>query len=236
MNAPMKRNISGSAYGANTSRAGATRMITASDVPSSAVTGIGRASVIQRTTTVARIAASRCASGSRPGIGRRSSAMKMAGARKTPARLRTRSKRISPGLRTSIGTTVSESIRRVVVSVGRAPAGAERARQGYWQGQVRHNAAVGTDAQKPAPHGAGFGRDPDSAMSRLLRQHPAADEDRALRGITIEIHGILLALLERGGKHRNGASDAAVAEQDGLIRIRIAQALTVGTTGALAQF
>ena len=53
MNAPMKRNISGSANGANASRAGATPSATAAATPSSAVTGSGIASVTHSTTTAA---------------------------------------------------------------------------------------------------------------------------------------------------------------------------------------
>jgi hypothetical protein len=59
MNAPMKRNISGSANGAKTSRAGATSSTTHAEAPSSAVTGRGSASVTHNTTTAAMTAARR---------------------------------------------------------------------------------------------------------------------------------------------------------------------------------
>ncbi len=59
MKAPMKRNISGSANGANTSLAGATWRITQAAAPSSAVTGSGSASVTQSTTTAPSTAARR---------------------------------------------------------------------------------------------------------------------------------------------------------------------------------
>ena len=67
----MKRNIKGSANGANTSFAGATRSTTHAAAPSSAVTGSGSASVIQSTTTAAITAASLCASGFNPVSGRK---------------------------------------------------------------------------------------------------------------------------------------------------------------------
>ena len=84
MNAPIKRNISGSANGANTSLAGATRSTTAAAAPSIAVTGMGSASVTQSTTTAARIAARRCASGVSVAIGVRRMATKTIGARTKP--------------------------------------------------------------------------------------------------------------------------------------------------------
>src|SRR5262245_57242785 len=89
MNAPMNRNISGSANGANTSLAGATSSTTQADAPSSAVTGSGSASVTHSTTTVAMTAARRWASGESPGSGRTTSARKTAGARKNPTARRT---------------------------------------------------------------------------------------------------------------------------------------------------
>ena len=70
MNAPMKRNISGSAKGAKTSLAGATPSTTQTAAPNNAVTGSGRASVTHSTTTAPRTAARRCAAGVTPVIGR----------------------------------------------------------------------------------------------------------------------------------------------------------------------
>ena len=55
MNDPMKRNMIGSAKGANAWAAGATPSTTASDTPSRAVMVIGTASLIHSTTTAPRI-------------------------------------------------------------------------------------------------------------------------------------------------------------------------------------
>ncbi len=90
MNAPMKRNISGSAKGAKTSFAGAMPNTTHAAAPSSAVTGSGSASVTQRTTTAASTPASRCASGVTPGIGHQRSTSPSAGASVAPAIARPR--------------------------------------------------------------------------------------------------------------------------------------------------
>src|SRR5687767_9978808 len=85
MNDPMKRNISGSANGANTSRAGATRITTQAAAPMIAVTGIGSASVTHRMTTAAMIAARRCASGLRFPSGANKSEANASSANKLPS-------------------------------------------------------------------------------------------------------------------------------------------------------
>ncbi len=61
----MKRKMSGSANGRNTSFAGATPKTTHAAAPSSAVTASGRASVNQSTITAATITTRFCASGVR---------------------------------------------------------------------------------------------------------------------------------------------------------------------------
>lgn len=65
MNEPMKRKMSGSAKGRNTSRTGATPATVQATAPANAVTGKGRISVTQATTTAERITASDRASGVR---------------------------------------------------------------------------------------------------------------------------------------------------------------------------
>ena len=84
----MNRNISGEANGANTALASATPSTTQAEAPSNAVTGMGNASVTHSQTTVARIAASRCASADSPGPSARVPGWKMAGNRST---------RVAPG-------------------------------------------------------------------------------------------------------------------------------------------
>src|SRR3954447_532111 len=84
MKAPIKRNISGSANGAKTSFAGATRSTTQAAAPNKAVTAKGSASVTQSTTTEASTAASRWAAGDTPASGRAKRATKAAGARTAP--------------------------------------------------------------------------------------------------------------------------------------------------------
>src|SRR5215207_9478068 len=106
MNDPMKRNIKGSAKGANTSFAGATLRTTHAAAPTSAVTGSGSASVIHSSTTAAITAASLCASGLRPGSGNRSSTANASGATTNPAARRQRSNRASAGLICSTASTV----------------------------------------------------------------------------------------------------------------------------------
>src|SRR5829696_7099185 len=106
MNDPMKRNIKGSAKGANTSFAGATFSTTQAAAPTSAVTGSGSASVIHRSTTAAITAASLCASGFNPGSGSSSSAANASGATTNPAARRQRSNRASAGLIRSTAATV----------------------------------------------------------------------------------------------------------------------------------
>ena len=87
MNDPMKRNMIGSAKGANAWAAGATPNTTASDTPSRAVMVMGTASLIHSTTTAPRIAASRCAgSGSASGADQR--ATNTSGASTRPMRRR----------------------------------------------------------------------------------------------------------------------------------------------------
>ena len=86
MNAPMKRKISGSAKGANTSFAGATPSTTHAAAPSSAVADSGSASLTQSTTTAPSTAARRCASGVSPGRGSSSSRRKAPRARTAPMR------------------------------------------------------------------------------------------------------------------------------------------------------
>src|SRR3954470_13792802 len=88
MKAPMKRNISGSAKGANTSFAGATRSTTQAAAPSKAVTARGSASVTQSTTTDASTAASRWAAGETPESGSASRVRKATGASMAPTRWR----------------------------------------------------------------------------------------------------------------------------------------------------
>ena len=83
MKLPMNRKMMGSAKGANAVRAGATRSTTASTGPISAVTASGSASVIQRTTIIARMAASRWA-GAASGSGAAISATSSAGPRNNP--------------------------------------------------------------------------------------------------------------------------------------------------------
>ena len=100
MNDPIKRNISGSANGANTSRAGATLNTTHATAPISAVTGIGSASVTQRITTAAMIAARRCASGLSPASGANRSETKASSASSNPRRPRAalKSARFGPSI------------------------------------------------------------------------------------------------------------------------------------------
>jgi hypothetical protein len=118
MNDPMKRNINGSANGANTSRAGATRIATHAAAPASAVTGSGSASVIHRMTTAAITAASRCASGFSAGSGRSSNRIKTEGASTNPATRRTRSKRASPSVISSTTLRVPAIVDFVSVRSG----------------------------------------------------------------------------------------------------------------------
>ncbi len=89
MNAPMKRNISGSANGAKTTFAGATPSTTHAAAPSRAVTGSGSASVTHSTTTAASTAPRRWASGESPVMGQASSETNTAGASTDPMRPRT---------------------------------------------------------------------------------------------------------------------------------------------------
>jgi hypothetical protein len=103
MNEPMNRNINWSANGAKTSFAGATRRSTHRAAPSSAVIGIGSASVIQRRMTVAVIAASRWASGFSPGIGISRSRPNTTGAATSPAVFRMRSNHASASVKRSTG-------------------------------------------------------------------------------------------------------------------------------------
>ena len=103
MNAPMNRNISGSANGANTSLAGATRNTTHAAAASSAVTGIGSASVTHSTITAAITAANRWASSRSSGHGQNHTAAKASGAKPKPRRCRQRSKARSLALRGSGG-------------------------------------------------------------------------------------------------------------------------------------
>src|SRR5215203_6909445 len=106
MNEPMKRNIRGSAKGANTSLAGATFSTTQAAAPTRAVTGSGSASVIHSSTTAAITAASLCASGFNPGSGNSSNAANASGATTNPATRRQRSNRASAGLICSTASTV----------------------------------------------------------------------------------------------------------------------------------
>src|SRR5215470_15392269 len=93
----MKRKIRGSAKEAKATDAGAMPSTTVAATPRNAVITIGIASVIQRITTVARTAASRCAAGS-TSSGRRHTTTNATGARNHPARWRQNSKRASAAL------------------------------------------------------------------------------------------------------------------------------------------
>jgi hypothetical protein len=108
MNEPMKRNMIGSANGANTSLAVATRKTTHSDAPTSAVTGMASASVIHNVTTAANTAARRCASGESDGSSACQTAANAIGASTSPARTRQRSNCRSRELRgsTVVGGTI----------------------------------------------------------------------------------------------------------------------------------
>ena len=96
MNAPMKRNISGSANGAKTVLAGATPSSTHAEAPARAVTGSGNVSVTHNTMTAAMTAARRCASGERAGNGSRRIARNAAGASSPPRRRRSEGSVIGP--------------------------------------------------------------------------------------------------------------------------------------------
>ena len=106
MNDPMNRNIKGSANGAKTSLAGATRNRTQAQAAISAVTGNARASVTHSTTTAPITAASRCASGCSVGIGQASRTANTTGASSNPPRRRPRSNICSPALSGSMSSVV----------------------------------------------------------------------------------------------------------------------------------
>ena len=97
MKLPMKRKMIGSANGANAADAGATPSSTTSVGPTSAVTDSGSASVIQKTTMRARIAARRWAGGGSAGAGSARISAKSTGPMRRPAVRRRRLKCSSAG-------------------------------------------------------------------------------------------------------------------------------------------
>lgn len=97
MKAPMKVKIVGEPNGASASSAGTTPIVTIAPTPIRPPIGIGTGSVIHRTMTPSRIAASRCWSRGRSN-GMRAKTIVTAGARKSPTVRRPFSKRSSAGL------------------------------------------------------------------------------------------------------------------------------------------
>ena len=95
MKLPTKRKIVGLANGRNVSPTGATCSSTASAGPSSAVTGSGSASVIQKTMTSPMTAASRCPSGDSDANGQASTRRNTSGPATTPVLRRDSSNRVS---------------------------------------------------------------------------------------------------------------------------------------------
>ena len=99
----------GSPNGANISAAVPTPTSTASAGPSTAVTGIGTASVIHHVSTQASTAANRCAAGDSDPAGSSSAIRNSPGPRKRPIVRRRRSNRSSPGESVSFASNRSRN-------------------------------------------------------------------------------------------------------------------------------